>query len=153
MRTCSTIAAAAMLAWLNFASTAPARADEVALMTTGAVEQIMKGLIPAFERASGHTVSMSVLGTGPAVAKIREGTFADLILLGPDALNELAGAGKVDAGSIAPVFRSASGSRSRPAPRSRTSAPTRRSKLRCWRRNRSATASARAASISPTSSS
>ena len=49
---------------------------------------------------------MSVLGTGPAVAKIMEGTFADLILLGPDALNELAVAGEVDAGTLTPVFRS-----------------------------------------------
>jgi molybdate transport system substrate-binding protein len=105
MRTSSTTAAA-MLVCLSVANTATARADEIALMTTGAVEQIMKGLIPSFERASGHTVAMSVLGTGPAVAKIKEGTFADLILLGPDALNELAAAGKVDAGTLTPVFRS-----------------------------------------------
>jgi len=43
-----------------------ASAAEIALMTTAAVEQIMKGLIPPFERASGHKVSMTVLGTGPA---------------------------------------------------------------------------------------
>lgn len=97
---------AAMLLALGSANSGIARADEVVLMTTGAVEQIMKGLIPSFERASGHTVSMTVLGTGPAVAKIKEGTFADLILLGPDALNELAAAGKVDAPTIMPVFRS-----------------------------------------------
>ena len=75
-------------------------------MTTGAVEQIMKGLIPSFEQASGHKVNMTVLGTGPAVAKIKEGTFADLILLGPPALNELAQAGKVDAGTISNAFKS-----------------------------------------------
>jgi molybdate transport system substrate-binding protein len=82
------------------------KAAEIALMTTAAVEQIMKGLIPSFERASGHKVNMTVLGTGPAVAKIIEGTFADLILLGPPALNDLAKAGKVDTGTIAPAFRS-----------------------------------------------
>ena len=106
MRAWSTIAAAAMLGCLSVANIETARADEVALMTTGAVEQIMKGLIPSFERATGHTVGMSVLGTGPAVAKIKEGTFADLILLGPDALDELAAAGKVNAGTITPVFHS-----------------------------------------------
>jgi molybdate transport system substrate-binding protein len=83
-----------------------ARSAEIALMTTGAVEQIMKGLIPAFEQASGHKVTMTVLGTGPAVAKIKEGAFADLILLGPDALNDLAAAGKVDTGTITPAFKS-----------------------------------------------
>jgi molybdate transport system substrate-binding protein len=107
VRTGSTIAAAAMLGCcLSIANAGTATADEVALMTTGAVEQIMKGLIPPFEQATGHKVSMSVYGTGPAVAKIKEGTFADLILLGPDALNELAAAGQVDAATIAPVFGS-----------------------------------------------
>jgi molybdate transport system substrate-binding protein len=66
----------------------------------------MKGLIPSFERASGHKVSMTVLGTGPAIAKIIEGAFADLILLGPPALNELARAGKVNAATITPAFHS-----------------------------------------------
>ena len=83
-----------------------ASAAEITLMTTAAVEQIMKGLIPPFERASGHKVSMTVLGTGPAVAKIIEGTFADLILLGPDALGELVKAGKVNAGTVTPAFNS-----------------------------------------------
>jgi molybdate transport system substrate-binding protein len=82
------------------------KAAEISLMTTAAVEQIMLGLIPQFERATGHKVAMSVFGTGPAVAKIKDGTFADLILLGPDALNELAKAGKVDAATIAPAFNS-----------------------------------------------
>jgi molybdate transport system substrate-binding protein len=100
----TTAAVAGSLALLI--ATTAANAAEIALMTTAAVEQIMKGLIPSFEQASGHKVTMTVLGTGPAVEKIKSGTFADLILLGPPALNELAQAGKVDAGTIAPAFRS-----------------------------------------------
>jgi len=87
-------------------ATMPAKAAEIALMTTAAVEQIMKGVIPAFEQATGHKVTMTVLGTGAAVDAIKKGTHADLILLGPPALNELAQAGKVDAGTITPAFRS-----------------------------------------------
>ncbi|MEA2903676.1 MAG: molybdate transport system substrate-binding protein [Alphaproteobacteria bacterium] len=87
-------------------SGATVRAAEIVLMTTGAVEQIMKGLIPTFETATGHKVTMTVLGTGPAVAKIKEGAFADLILLGPDALDDLAKAGKVNAATVAPAFKS-----------------------------------------------
>jgi len=98
-------AAAAGICAMLVAGTA-VKAAEVVLMTTGAVEQIMKGLIPSFERASGHKVSMTVLGTGGAVDKIKTGTFADLILLGPPALNELAQAGKLDARTITPAFRS-----------------------------------------------
>src|SRR5258707_1257968 len=77
-----------------------AGAAEIALMTTGAVEQIMKGLIPSFEQATGHKVTMTVLGTGGAVDKIKEGTYADLILLGPPALKELTDAGRVDGKTI-----------------------------------------------------
>jgi molybdate transport system substrate-binding protein len=95
---------AAIAACLGVLMAGPATAAEIALMTTGAVEQIMKGLIPAFEQASGHKVTMTVLGTGPAVDKIKSGTFADLILLGPPALKELAEAGKVAA--ITPAFHS-----------------------------------------------
>src|SRR5215475_16060695 len=86
--------------------TQPARAAEISLMTTGAVEYILRDLILPFERTTGHKVAMTVLGTGPAVARIKEGTFADMILLGSPALNELAAAGKVDASTIAPAFHS-----------------------------------------------
>jgi len=83
-----------------------ARSAEISLMTTGAVEYILRDLIPPFERTTGHKVTMTVLGTGPAVAKIKEGTFADLILLGPPALNDLAKADKADPNTIAPAFHS-----------------------------------------------
>jgi ABC-type molybdate transport system substrate-binding protein len=59
MRTWSAIAAGAMLGCLSVANAGAGRADEVELMTTGAVEQIMKGLIPSFERVSGHKVAMN----------------------------------------------------------------------------------------------
>ena len=107
MRTWSKIVSAAIAGGFGVLIAATSvQAAEVVLMTTGAVEQIMRGLIPSFERASGHKVSMAVLGTGGAVAKIKEGTFADLILLGPDPLNELAAAGKVERGTIMPAFNS-----------------------------------------------
>ena len=106
MRTGSKFIAAALGCMGMLTASTSVNAAEIALMTTAAVEQIMKGLIPSFERASGHKVSMTVLGTGAAVEKIKEGTFADLILLGPPALNELAQAGKVDAKTIAPAFNS-----------------------------------------------
>src|SRR3954463_7248550 len=106
MRTGSRLTAAVLAGCLGVLVAAPSSAAEIALMTTGAVEQIMKGLIPPFEQSSGHKVTMSVLGTGPAIAKIKEGTHADLILLGPDALDELAAAGRVDRGAITPAFKS-----------------------------------------------
>jgi molybdate transport system substrate-binding protein len=106
MRSWSRTAAAATACLAMLVAATAVKAAEISLMTTAAVEQIMRGLIPPFERATGHKVTMSVFGTGPAVAKIKDGTFADLILLGPDALNELAKAGKVDAATMTPAFNS-----------------------------------------------
>ena len=56
----------------SIASTA-VNAAEIALVTTGAVEHIMLGIIPSFEQASGHKVHMSVYGTALAVSKIKGG--------------------------------------------------------------------------------
>jgi len=106
MRPWSLIVAVAASCLNTAIASAPARAADISLMTTGAVEYILRDLILPFERTTGHKVAMTVLGTGPAVAKIKEGTFADLILLGSPALNELAAAGKVDASTIAPAFHS-----------------------------------------------
>jgi molybdate transport system substrate-binding protein len=106
MRPCSIVAAAAACCLNAVIAAETARAAEISVMTTGAVEYILRDLIPPFERSSGHKIAMTVLGTGPAVARIKEGTFADLILLGPPALNTLAAAGKVEASTIAPAFHS-----------------------------------------------
>src|SRR5947199_2432055 len=106
MRPWSIVIAVAASCLNTAMATEPARSAEISLMTTGAVEYILRDLIPPFEHTTGHKVAMTVLGTGPAVAKIKEGTFADLILLGPPALNELAAAGKVDASTLVPAFHS-----------------------------------------------
>jgi molybdate transport system substrate-binding protein len=106
MRSWSIAVAAAASCFSVAIAAETARAAEISLMTTGAVEYILRDLTAPFERATGHKVTMTVLGTGPAVAKIKEGTFADMILLGPPALNDLAKAGKVDAATIAPAFHS-----------------------------------------------
>jgi molybdate transport system substrate-binding protein len=83
------------------------KAAEVVLVTTNAVEQIMLDLVPAFERATGNTVKMSVYGTPTAVGKVEDGSEnPDLVLLSPDALGELAKAGKITGGTITPAFRS-----------------------------------------------
>src|SRR5215471_11708201 len=93
------IAAPVTAAFLGLASAASASAAEIVLVTTNAVEQILQDLIPAFERSSGHTIRMSVYGTGLAVAKVKDGSETpDLVLLSPAVLGDLAKAGKVMAG-------------------------------------------------------
>ena len=98
---------AATAACLTLASLATqAKAAEVVLVTTDAVGQIMRDLIPAFERETGNTVTMSLYGTGLAVSKVKQGAYADMVLLNPQALGELADAGKVERNTITDAFRS-----------------------------------------------
>ena len=109
-----------MRAWLNLAAATaaglaaliagtPVRAADIELMTTGAVEYILRDLIPPFERASGHKVTMSVFGTVLAVGKLKEGAAADLVLLNPQVLRDLQKADRIVPGSITPVFHSRAG--------------------------------------------
>ena len=104
--TCAVIVAACLA---TFAAGTGAKAADINLMTTGAVEYILRDLIPPFEKATGHKVNMTVLGTVIAVDRIKDGTPADLILLNPDVLGDLIKAKKVVPGTIVPVFHSRAG--------------------------------------------
>jgi molybdate transport system substrate-binding protein len=103
----STVAAAICLSALVVGTNV--KAAEIELMTTGAVEYILRDLIPPFERATGHKVNMTVFGTVIAVDKLKEGAPADLVLLNPDVLGDLQKAGKIVPGSITPAFHSRAG--------------------------------------------
>src|SRR5688500_12579524 len=100
------VAAACIPALIN---PQPVKAANIELVTTGAVEFILRDLIPPFEQATGHKVNMTVLGTVLADAKLKEGLSGDLVLLNPDVLGELAKDGKSVPGSITPVFHSRAG--------------------------------------------
>src|SRR5262245_14630176 len=109
MRAWSKLAAAIAACLAALSPPAPANAADVNLMTTGAVEFILRDLIPPFEKASGHKVNMTVLGTVIAVDRLKQGTPADLVLLNPEVLGDLINARKVTYGTIVPVFHSRAG--------------------------------------------
>jgi molybdate transport system substrate-binding protein len=108
MRFCSKIAAATAACFVALVAAAPTKAADITLLTTGSVEFIMRDLIPAFEQATGHKVTMHVLGTVGAVSKANEGA-GDLILLGPETLTSLEKSGHIVPGSIVNVFHSRAG--------------------------------------------
>ena len=56
-----------------FAPASGAKAADIDLMTTGAVEFILRDLIPPFETATGHKVNMTVFGTVIAVDRLKQG--------------------------------------------------------------------------------
>jgi molybdate transport system substrate-binding protein len=109
MRARPTVAAVVAGCIATFAGNTGAKAADINLMTTGAVEYILRDLLPPFEKASGHKVNMTVLGTVIAVDKLKGGAVADLVLLNPQVLGDLAKAGKIVPGSIVPVFHSRAG--------------------------------------------
>jgi molybdate transport system substrate-binding protein len=104
--TCAVVVAACFATLVAGTS---AKAADIDLMTTGAVEYILRDLIPPFERATGHKVNMTVFGTVIAVGKLKDGAAADLVLLNPQVLGDLTKAGKIVPGSITPVFHSRAG--------------------------------------------
>lgn len=100
MTTRSTIAAAALAALIGAAVAATAAsAAEIALLSSTAMREVLEELVPAFERASGHKVTITFQSGVNVSAKLREGAVADLVITAGPALDELAREGKVVAGS------------------------------------------------------
>ena len=92
---------------LSFASAAVA--VEIKVLSSNSMTSVLKELAPLFERASGHTVTLG-FGTSQQVAKrVQEGEPADVVVITPQAIDQLAKQGKVIAGSGVQVARSLMG--------------------------------------------
>src|SRR5258708_18702716 len=75
-------------------------ADEITVMTSGGFTAALIELTPAFERATGHTVVMTYgasLGGAPDSIpnRLQRGEPADIVILASEALDDLAGQGRV----------------------------------------------------------
>jgi molybdate transport system substrate-binding protein len=91
-----TRAAAAAVAGLAVLSVPRvATAAEITVLTNMGVVSAVRDLAPAFERASGHKVIVSFEAGGAMMHKINANVPADLVTLGPDAIDELIKQGKV----------------------------------------------------------
>jgi molybdate transport system substrate-binding protein len=104
MRTCIVVAAIVALPL----STA-ARADQIRVLSTQAVEGAYRELVPQFEKASGHTVITIFTGTLDAQKRIAAGETYDLIIMAGPAIDDLIKAGKVAPGSRVDLARSGVG--------------------------------------------
>lgn len=67
----------------------PTRAAEIALLTTGAYKPVLAALVPAFERRTGHHVTIRNETAGAVAQAIRDGTRADLVVLTPGGFDVL----------------------------------------------------------------
>jgi molybdate transport system substrate-binding protein len=93
MRRWTSAAAVAVLAVLSVSR--PATAAEITVLTNMGVVSAVRDLAPAFERVSGHKVIVSFEVGNAMMHKINANVPADLVTLGPDAIDGLIKQGKV----------------------------------------------------------
>src|SRR5262249_24592382 len=83
--------------WLAFG--APAAAAEIILVSPGAVRSSLTDLIPRFEQASGHKVTVRYFPALALADRVRDGEVADVAIMGEPAADKLQDAGRLVAGS------------------------------------------------------
>jgi molybdate transport system substrate-binding protein len=91
------LAAATAAVWI--AATAAAGAVEIKVMHGGAFTQVIAAIVPDFEQATGHKVTLARDTVGALTKRIEGGEAFDLAVLTPEAIDEFIKKGKVAAGS------------------------------------------------------
>jgi molybdate transport system substrate-binding protein len=86
-----------------------ASAAEINVIASTAMREVLEELIPMFERASGHKVTVSFQSGAVLPAKIKEGAQADLVVTTPETIDDLVKAAKVLANSRVDFVRSGAG--------------------------------------------
>ena len=88
-----------------------AAAAELKVLTAGAMKEVVLSVVPEFEKATGHKVTVMNATVGALVKRIESGEAFDLAVLTPAAVDALAGKGKIAAGTRPTSARSGSASR------------------------------------------
>ena len=87
-------------AWLLFGFACSAVAAEIRVLSAGAVEPGVRAAAAAYGRQSGHDVRIT-FNTAPEIRKrLGAGETFDVVIAPPAALDELAGAGKLEADRV-----------------------------------------------------
>jgi len=82
---------------------APAAAEQIVVMSAGALEPGLRAVVAAFEASSGHTVSVTY-GTAPQLtARLAANEPADLVMAPRAVVDQALRTGRVDADVVAPV--------------------------------------------------
>jgi len=97
------VAGAAMLAAMTAA--AAAGAAEIKLMHAGAFTQVIRVVVPRFEKETGHKVVLQRETVGALTKRIAGGEAFDVAVLTPAAIDGLVGKGKIVAGSRSNLAR------------------------------------------------
>jgi molybdate transport system substrate-binding protein len=102
------LALALFAAWF-VASSEPAVPAEIKVLSSNGLRDVLHELVPEFERASGHKVSLQVDSSAGVKRRIEGGAEFDVALAGPDHIAALAEAGKVVKESEAKIARTGIG--------------------------------------------
>lgn len=86
-----------------------AHAAEIKVMASAAVKAAVLDLIPAFEKSSGHKVTMIWAGTEAITKRISGGEVVDVVLIAAPNIDKLISQGKLAAGSRADFAKSGIG--------------------------------------------
>jgi molybdate transport system substrate-binding protein len=97
---------ASLAAALSLAAGMTTAAD-LRVMSSNAMREALRELVPQFEKASGHKVAMTFVGSVDMVKRLRAGEGGvDVVVLQASSVDELAAAGKVVPGSRVDFARS-----------------------------------------------
>ena len=77
------------------AASGSAQGAEIRALITTAMKPVIDELVPAFERATRHTLRVTYGPTGPLSKRLNDGEAADLIIISDDGIDALIRAGKV----------------------------------------------------------
>ena len=90
-------------------STSNARAADLKVIASNASKEALLDLISAFEKASGHKVTMIWAGTEASTKRVSDGEVVDIVLIAASNIDKLAAEGRLVAGSRADVAKSGIG--------------------------------------------
>jgi len=91
------------------ATATAAGAAEIKMIASNAVREAYLQLVPAFEKTSGHKVTIDWGGTADIMKQIRGGEVADIVIVPAPAIDALIKEGKLAGGSRVDVAKSAIG--------------------------------------------
>ena len=86
-----------------------ARADDVKVLASGALQEIGHELVPQFEKSSGHKVTVTWTGTVKIREKSAAGEAFDLVIVGAPEVDKFIAGGKMVAGSRVDLAKSGVG--------------------------------------------
>jgi molybdate transport system substrate-binding protein len=83
-----------------------AQAAEVKVLSAVPMQQVMEGVAPKFERATGYKLALTFATLGDVVKRIRDGESADVVVIPREGTDTVVKEGKAAAGHVTVIARS-----------------------------------------------